>query len=68
MRKARRSRRRLLLFLPLNFFVCSVKKRFQELQESSNPPNCYYMRPKPLPTKEKPPPFKAKEACPTLLI
>ena len=37
-----------------------IAKRFQELQQQSNPPNCYYMRPKDPPTIAKPPAFKAK--------
>ena len=41
-----------------------VADRFQYLQETSDPPSCYYMKPAPSPTVEKPPPFKAKPVPP----
>ena len=42
-----------------------VADRFQKLQEDSCPPDCYYNKPTPEPTIEKPPPFKAKPVPPS---
>ncbi len=42
-----------------------VADRFQYLQETSDPPSCYYQKPTPQPTVEKPPPFKAKPVPPS---
>jgi hypothetical protein len=42
-----------------------VADRFQTLQEMSDPPSCYYNKPTPEPTMQKPPPFKAKPVPPS---